>query len=235
MTLILLNLAAMIFETTSNRSIIFNQFLEIFELTSIVIFTIEYLIRIYVSEYTHPTSSKIKSAVIFIFSGFGIIDLLSILPFYLPLFITMDLRFLRILRFIRFFRILKIGRYDKSIHLIGNVIRDKKSELIMTGFISLIIILISSFIMYYVEHPHQPDKFSSILDSFWWAIATLTTVGYGDIYPVTGIGRFISGVIAIIGIGLIALPTGIISSGFIDEIRIKNKDKKCPHCGKDLI
>jgi len=116
--------------------------------------------------------------------------------------------------------------------LIGSVIKESKRELWLTLFISFIVLIMAATMMYYVEGKEQPEAFPNIVATFWWATATLTTVGYGDIYPVTNIGKVLSGVIAILGIGLIALPTGIISAGFLEKIR--KQKKKCPHCGKDV-
>lgn len=166
------------------------------------------------------------------------IDLFAILPFYLPMLIKMDLRFLRALRLTRFLRILKVNRYNDSLNLIWTVIKEKKSELVVTGFVTFLILLLASFTMYYIEGEKQPDQFPNILATFWWAIATLTTVGYGDVYPITGLGKLISGLIAILGIGLVALPTGLISAGFMSKIENRKQndsdDEKCPHCGKNI-
>ncbi|PLX07582.1 MAG: potassium channel protein [Marinilabiliales bacterium] len=235
MVLILLNIVAIILETIPEIYDSYKNTLHIFEIVSVIIFSIEYLLRIYVSDITHPSSSRFKSALKFIFSIYGIIDLLAILPFYLPVVFKIDLRFIRILRFARFIRILKINRYNKSLSLICTVIKEKKSELTITGFVTFLILLIASFIMYFVEKDAQPDAFPNILAAFWWAVATLTTVGYGDIYPITGIGKVISGIIAILGIGLVALHTGIVSAGFIEKIGKDKKEKKtCPHCGEEI-
>ena len=234
MILILLNVVAMVIESSKNLSESVVLSLWYFEVFSVVVFTIEYLMRIYVSDLTHPASGKFKSVLKFIFSFYGLIDLLAIAPFFLPFFIKADLRFMRILRLMRFLRILKMNRYNKSLLLIYTVVKERKQELIMTGFVAFLVLLISSFLMYHVEGEFQPEVFSTILSSFWWAVATLTTVGYGDIYPVTSLGKFISGIIAVLGIGIIALPTGIISAGFIDRLKKKDRVKKCPHCGKEI-
>lgn len=235
MSLIVLNLVAIILESIQELTVPFMEFLRYFEIFSVIIFSVEYMMRLYASEFTHPSGSKIKSALIFVFSFYGLIDLLAIVPFYLPFLIAVDLRFLRVLRLIRFLRILKINRYNNSLTLIWTVIREKKAELFITVFVMFLFILVASFLMYYIEGDAQPDKFSNIPNSFWWAVATLTTVGYGDVYPVTAIGKFISGLIAVLGIGLVALPTGLISAGFINKISEKVKTpSKCPHCGKEL-
>lgn len=235
MTLIVLNVIALILDTIPEIKESMGAFFWIFEVCSVIIFSIEYIMRIYVSDLAYPSSNKFKSAFKFIFSTFGLIDLLAIIPFYLPFLIKIDLRFLRILRLMRFMRIFKIHRYNNSLTLIYSVIKEKKSELAITGFVALLILLVASFLMYNVEGDVQPDKFPNMLSCLWWAIATLTTVGYGDVYPVTGLGKFLSSIIAVLGIGLVALPTGIISAGFVDKIgKSKKEPVKCPHCGKNI-
>lgn len=236
MTLIILSVFSIIMESMDELNQQFGLYLYLFDVFSVIIFTIEYVLRIYISEFTHPSSGRLKSAIKFITSPAGLIDLLAILPFYLPMLIKMDVRFIRMLRLTRFLRILKLNRYNKSLHMILEVFKEKRSELAVTGFVLFLILLMASFIMYYVEGDAQPEAFPDILSAFWWAIATLTTVGYGDIYPITSLGRLISGIIALLGIGLVALPTGLISAGFINKIE-KNKlanGTKCPHCGKKI-
>jgi len=234
-TLIILNVIAEIIETIPNISESLILFLKNFEIFSVIIFSIEYLLRIYASSITYPSSNKFKSALKYIFSFYGLIDLLAIMPFYLPYLIPMDLRFLRILRLMRVFRILKLNRYNTSLNLIWKVIKEKRAELTITGFATILILFIASFLMYYIEGDAQPDKFPDILSSFWWAIVTLTTIGYGDVVPITGFGKIISGLFGVLGIGLIILPTGIISAGFIEKIKKPDKNSgTCPHCGKEI-
>jgi voltage-gated potassium channel len=235
MSIIVLSLVSIILESIKEISSEFKVILFWFDIFSVSIFSVEYLLRIYVSDLTHPASNKFKSLIKFMFSIGGLIDLFAIIPFYLPLIVKIDLRFLRTLRLFRFLRILKINRYTKSLNLIWEVLKDKKSELAVTSFITLLLLILASFVMYNIEGDKQPNAFPNILASFWWAVATLTTVGYGDIYPITGLGKFTSGVIALMGIGVIALPTGIIGSGFIERLK-SDKDKQnhiCPHCGRD--
>jgi voltage-gated potassium channel len=235
--LIIFNVLAIALDTLTGLSEQLRNTLRIFEIVSIGIFTAEFILRLYVSDITHPAKSKFASAMRFMISPFGIIDLLAILPFYIPFIIKVDLRFLRILRLIRFFRVLKISRYNSTLKLIRDVLKEKRAEIGMTFFIAGLLLLVSGFLMYSVENPVQPDKFPNIFASLWWAVATLTTVGYGDIYPITTLGKIISGVVAVLGLGLIALPTGIISAGFIEKInQSKNETKSyiCPHCGKKV-
>jgi len=235
--LIILNVIAVALETLTGLSPKSRNLLRLFEIISVGVFSLEYILRIYVSDITHPAKNKITSAVKFILSPYGIIDLLAILPFYLPFVINVDLRFLRIIRLIRFFRVFKISRYNTTLKLIGDVLKEKRNAIGLTFLVACLMLLISAFIMYSVESPVQPDKFTNVFASLWWAVATLTTVGYGDIYPITALGKILSSIVAFMGIGLIALPTGIISSGFIEKIGY-SKDQKgtvhCPYCGKAL-
>ena len=188
----------------------------------------EYLGRIYSADISGRSRKN------FIFSFYGLIDLLAIIPFFLPFLVSLDLRVLRILRLFRLIRIFKLGRFNRSFKMIKDVVIATKNDLLMTLFIAFILLLISSTLMYSAESQVQPDKFKSIPHAFWWAIATLTTVGYGDIYPVTSIGKFLSSIIAIIGIGFVALPTGILSSALIDKLNTKQERHHCQHCGKPL-
>jgi voltage-gated potassium channel len=225
--LIALNVAAVMLESVESLSVKYRTAFQWFEVFSVVIFTVEYVVRLW------NAKRKLK----FLFSPFGLIDLIAILPFYLPYLIAMDLRMIRILRLSRLFRVVKIGRYSKSLRLVAEVLKTKREPLFLTLFITFLLLLFASSLMFYAENDVQPDKFENIFQSFWWAVATLTTVGYGDIFPVTSMGKFLSGIIAILGIGLVAMPTGIISSGFIEALERKGKIKdvvKCPHCGKEI-
>ena len=156
----------------------------------------------------------------------AIIDLLAILPFYLP-FISADLRFLRMMRLFRLFRllrVLKLGRYFDALQVIVKVIRTSGPQLIMSVVICFFVMLFSAIIMYEVENPVQPEQFPNVISSLWWAICTLTTVGYGDVYPITVVGRFFASIISLVGIGIIAIPTGIIAAGF-NQVINKEQDK----------
>ena len=186
----------------------------------------EYLARLLTASHRYPARHAFAASITFAVTPMALIDLAAILPFYLPFFIAADLRFLRILRLTRVLRVLKINRYSRALSIIGTVLRRKASELLVTVFVTLLLLLLSSSIMYYLESDAQPGAFPNIIASLWWAVATLTTVGYGDVFPVTGWGRVVAGVIALLGIGLVALPTGIVSAGFLEEIQNRSRDRK---------
>lgn len=232
--LITLNVLAVILETEETlfqaNKALFNGF----EIFSVAIFTIEYVLRLWVCTDLEGYSSPIMGRIKYALQPMQLIDLVSILPFYLP-FTALDLRFIRAVRLFRLFRLFKIGRYSQSLTTISNVIKAKKEELSITLFAGFVLLIISSSLMYLVEHNAQPDVFDSIPDAMWWGAVTLTTVGYGDIYPKTLLGKILGASIALLGIGLFALPAGIIASGFASEIQKKDKKKVvCPHCGKEI-
>ncbi|ERP31103.1 Ion transport protein [Chitinivibrio alkaliphilus ACht1] len=176
-------------------------------------FTIEYLVRIWTANihpaYKKPLWGNLKFAA----TPLLIIDLLAILPFYLP-FLGVDLRLLRVFRIHRLLRLFKIARYSTALSHITSVFRDKKEELFTALFFTFLLLVLTATLMYHIENPAQPEVFSSIPQTIWWGVAALTTVGYGDIYPITPQGQILGAIIAIIGIGIFALPAGILASGF---------------------
>lgn len=236
LTLIFLNVLSAIISTIPSIDANYGKFFSIFEVVSVVIFTVEYLSRMWVcvesDKFAKPFFGRIK----YFFTPMALIDALAILPFYLTA-LGVDLRMLRVLRLFRLLRVLKAGRYFKAIGTIQNVFRLRKEELVMSMALIVMILILSSSVMYYVEGDIQPEAFSSIPASMWWAVATLTTVGYGDVYPVTSLGRIMGAVIAISGVGLFALPAGLIATGFMEEIqenKSKSKSTYCKHCGKNI-
>lgn len=234
--LIIVNVLALVAESYAIENVRLIEFLHWLEVISIGIFTIEYILRIWSADLgASGPKESMKMRLSFIFSFYGIIDLLAILPFFLPLLMKLDLRAIRILRLFRLLRIFKIGRYSKSLKLISEVLRETRTELFLTLFICFVLMIFSSTLMYYIEHDAQPTQFSDVGQSLWWSVATLTTVGYGDIYPITPMGKLLGAFIALIGIGFVALPTGIISSAFISRINSEKKEIivfqcTCPNC-----
>lgn len=232
--LILLNVISIFLESYKSIDAKYGWFFDGVEIVSIIIFSIEYVLRIWISDLQYPTLSPLKSRFKYVFSFLGLVDLLSILPFYLPYLIKIDLRVMRVLRLLRLLRLLKLNRHSKSLKLIGKVLKSTRNDILVTVFMVFILLVLASTLMYSIENEAQPEAFNNIGQALWWAVATLTTVGYGDIYPVTGLGKFLSGIIALLGIGIVALPTGIISSAYIEEVQKSKTNCECPHCGKNI-
>ena len=231
--LILINVAAMVFGTVEAVRNAIGPYLYWFEFFSVKIFTLEYILRIWTVVEKSKKASLIKYRIRYIFSFMALVDLFAILPSILPIIFPMDLRFLRLFRLFRMARLLKMGRYSKAVQTFSHVLKGKKEELVVAVIAVLFLLLISSSLMYYFENEAQPQVFKSIPDAMWWAAAALTTVGYGDVTPITTLGKMLGVVSAILGIGLFALPAGILASGFSEALAFnKTKDNLCPTCGQ---
>lgn len=220
--LIIANVLAMILESHVSIRNVYGLYFNFFETVSIYIFSFEYLYRIRLAYL----DNQLKGVSKYVFSTFGLIDLISILPFFLNQFVKVDGRFLRILRLFRLTRIFKLGRDSSSLKLFVKALRGVRNELKFTLFLSSLAILFSASAIYYLEHEAQPEKFSSITESIWWATVSLATVGYGDVYPITPGGKIFASLISLIGIGIVAIPTGIISASFVEEIYTLRRERK---------
>ena len=236
--LILLNVVAIVLESFEEVRLWYSAELHVFEVVSVILFTIEYLFRAISSKYLFPGISNRRALVRFIFSPLALVDLFAILPFYLPIIFSIDLRLMRLLRMLRIIRIFKLKRYSSSLTMLVEVVKEERNILGVTFFIMIVLLVICASVMYHVEHLAQPEAFPNIVAALWWAVATLTTVGYGDIVPITGWGKIISAFTALIGIGMFALPTGILCAAFIRRLnreRANTGDAMkrifCPHCG----
>lgn len=224
--LVLLNTAAVVLESVSSLDARYHALFISIELASVYIFTIEYALRVWSCIEDRRYQQPWRGRLHFILSPMALVDLLAILPFYFSLGL-LDLRFLRLVRLVR---LLKIARYVRALHVISHVVRRKRAELVVAlGVIGLMLLLVSS-LMYTIESEAQPDKFGSIPDTMWWGVATLTTVGYGDVYPITPAGKVLSSVIAVLGLGLFAIPTGILASGFSEHIQEQTAPVACATC-----
>tara|TARA_R110001599_G_scaffold353231_1_gene591114 strand:+ start:198379 stop:199119 length:741 start_codon:yes stop_codon:yes gene_type:complete len=211
-TLILFSTVCFSLETLPNLRPLTREFLYYSEVAVVAIFTAEYLYRVYVA----------KNRLKFIFSFYGLVDLLAILPFYLAT--AVDLRTLRLVRLLRLARLLKLVRYHRAIARLGKAFMLAREELIIFTVGTLIFLYLAAVGIYYFENTVQPDKFRSIFDSLWWAVTSLTTVGYGDIYPVTVGGRVFSFIVLMLGLGLVAMPTGIMASALTSIRRQQGAD-----------
>ncbi|MEX2449753.1 MAG: ion transporter [Rhodospirillales bacterium] len=214
MALISLNVIAVILESVPELEKTYQAQFYAFEVFSVLVFTVEYALRLWScvdndhdSRFRHPVWGRLRYSV----TPMALIDLLAILPFYLAVFFAIDLRVLRALRLLRIF---KLTRYSSAVTLLLDVLREEFRPILAAVFISTLLALIAANLAFLAEHHAQPDKFRTIPDAIWWAIITMTTVGYGDIVPVTPFEKIIGGVVSIIGIGMIALPVGLFASGF---------------------
>jgi voltage-gated potassium channel len=252
MALIALNVCTSILETESTIRVLAPSFFIWVENLSVAVFTLEYLGRIWCctvnEKYAHPFWGRVKCAT----SPMAVIDALAIAPFYLQTLIpNLDLRFVRALRLFRLFRIFKLGRWSSSFQTIVHVVQSRYEEIAVSMLIVLIATVLSGSIMWMIEAEAQPEKFRSIPAGIWWAIISITTIGYGDVAPITPIGKFMGGIIAVLGICIFALPVGVLGAGFVEEMARKkgrtnarispfilpNGDPTdevvpCPHCGK---
>jgi len=236
MFLILLNSVAVTLETVSSLAADYERVFRAFSILFGCVFTVEYALRIWActadTRFRGPVTGRLRFAL----TPLAVVDLASILPFYLPMVVPPDWRLLRTLRLFRLFRLFTLGRYSESLRLLGSVFRARKEELLMMTFTVLVVLVLVSGIMYHVEHDAQPGAFASIPAAMWWGVMTITTVGYGDVYPVTPAGKVLAGMIAILGIGILALPAGIFASGLIEAVgsRRRTSRRTCPHCGRPV-
>ncbi len=235
-SLISVNVLVVIIETEESVLDEYGYFFTPFEIFSVIVFTVEYGGRIVVCKL-NPKYQNVRYPVLrYILTPMMLVDLAAILPFFLP-FVVADLRFIRIIRLLRLFRLFKLARYSDSMKTLGEVFKAKAGDLAVAFFILFIVLIFASSLMYYAENKAQPEVFPSIPASMWWGVITLTTIGYGDTYPVTVLGKVVAAGVAILGIAVYAIPTGIMASAFTEEMRKKKSDSgssTCPHCGKKL-
>ncbi len=215
--LIVLDISSLILETSQPFDRSYHWLFRSIAIFSTIIFTVEYGLRLWSCtverQYRHPFWGRVRYAL----TPMAIVDLISTFPFYLIL-VFQNLAFLKTLRLLRLARIIKIGRYSKAVRSLARVIISKQEELLITCSIISFLLIIASSLMFFAEHDAQPEIFSSIPASMWWGVVTLTTVGYGDIYPVTTIGKLLGSCLAFFGIGVFVLPAGIVASGFAREV-----------------
>lgn len=232
-SLIILNVLALMLETVAAVYQEWRLVFIAFEVFSLTLFIVEYLLRVWVADlntkYQHPIGGRIR----YLFSPMALLDLVAILPSLL-LMSSADLRFLRMFRLFRVVRLLHLPHCNKAMFSILQAARSKRAEFVIAGAIMFFLLIICSSLVYFAEHKAQPQAFSSIPASLWWGIMTLTTVGYGDVYPITTTGKIIASFFAALGIGFFALPSAILASALIEQSRQSDPSKTCPHCGGEL-
>lgn len=220
--LIVLNVAAIVLHSVPSINARYGTWFEMFEWASMLVFTLEYAARVWSSveredgRYARPVRGRLR----YMFSPLALIDLLAILPFYLTYLLPVDLRFMRVFRLLVIF---KLTRYHSSMILLGRVLRAEAGPISAALFILGTLLIAAASFAYLAEREAQPEVFASVPDAMWWAIVTMTTVGYGDMVPVTPLGKAIGGLIAIIGLGMVALPAGMLASGFSDQLHQRRR------------
>lgn len=218
---ITLNLIAMFLETFAELKPLYPLF-TVIEIVTVIFFCIEYVLRIWTADLLYPEISRKRAVGKFLLSYDGIVDLLTILPFfYLSGFIVF-----RMLRVVRIFHLFRINAQYDSFHIIVKVLNEKKNQILSSLFIILVLMMASGVGIYHAEHSFQPEVFENAFSGIWWSVSTLLTVGYGDIYPITVIGKIMAIITAFLGVGAVAIPTGIISAGFVEQYsRNQNSDR----------
>lgn len=215
-SLIVVNVAVVIAETVPELNREYHLYFNALELFSVAVFTLEYLSRVWISSENPKFGPGLKGKLKYIFSPIALIDLIVILPFYLSLFISIDLRYLRLLRLLR---LLKLSHYIRSMDVFIKVVTSELASLASAVFAVLVLVVLAACIMFALEHQAQPEAFKSVLDAIWWAVVTLTTVGYGDITPVTAGGKILAIMIMLLGVGTVALPAGMLAARFSEELQ----------------
>ena len=214
---IVLNLTATILDTYDALHEKYGSLFALIEFVTVTAFAVDYALRIYTADFKYRGCSRGKAAWKYAVSFGGIVDIISFLPVYLPFFFPSGAAAFRLVRVIRIFRLFRINAYYDSLNVITSVLSSKKNQLISSVSIILVLMLASSLCMYSLENEARPEVFSNAFSGIWWAASTLLTVGYGDIYPVTTMGRILGIVITFLGVGMVAIPTGIISAGFVEQ------------------
>ena len=214
---IIINLAVSIALTFDSVTASYGPPLRLIEHATYLFFAVDFFLRLFTARYMYPGLSDVRAAGRYVCSFTGLVDLLSFLPYYLPVFFPAGVAAFRMFRVIRIFRLFRVNVYYDSLNVITEVIVSKGQQLLSSVFIILVLMVASSLCMYSVEHEAQPEVFQNAFSGMWWSVSTLLTVGYGDIYPITTLGKFLGIVITFLGVGMVAIPTGIISAGFVEQ------------------
>ena len=214
---LLINVVVTILYTFDSAELRFGKELLFIEAVTVAFFAVDYCLRLWTAPFVRPNLSPGRATWKYFISFTGLVDLLSFLPYYLPVFFPAGAAVFRLFRVVRIFRLFQINAYYDSLNVITEVIASKRQQLVSSVFIIVVLMVASSLAMYSVEHAAQPEVFSNAFSGIWWAVSTLLTVGYGDIYPITNLGKILSICITFLGVGMVAIPTGIISAGFVDQ------------------
>ena len=216
-TITLMNVVVTVLYTFDQMELNHGKTLLTLEAASVAFFGIEYFLRLWTAQFLYPNLSEYGAVKKYATSFTGVVDLLSFLPYYLPIFFPAGATVFRMFRVVRIFRLFQINAYYDSLNVIAEVIASKRQQLFSSVFTIGLLMLASSLCMYSLEHEAQPEVFTNAFSGMWWSVSTLLTVGYGDIYPITTLGKIFSILITFLGVGMVAIPTGIISAGFVDQ------------------
>ena len=214
---LVVNLAVSIMNTYDKLHLKYGNIFAAVEALTVLLFAVDYVLRVLTAPELYPDVKEKTAVRNYMLSFAGIVDLLSFLPYYLPVVFPTGAAVFRMFRVVRILRLFRINAYYDSLNVITEVIKGKKQQLLSSVFIILVLMLASSLCMYSLEHAAQPEVFSNAFSGIWWSVSTLLTVGYGDIYPITTLGKVFGIVISFLGVGMVAIPTGIISAGFVEQ------------------
>lgn len=229
--IVVINLLVSIMYTYESLRTAYGRVLLTIESITVLFFAVDYILRLVSCKFKYSGLSESKAILKYISSFTGIVDLLSFLPYYLPFFFPSGAVAFRMFRVVRIFRLFRINAYYDSLNVITTVIKNKRQQLLSSVFILAVLMMASSLCMYSLEHEAQPDVFQNAFSGMWWSVSTLLTVGYGDIYPITPMGKFFSIIITFLGVGMVAIPTGILSAGFVEQYQ---RIKRISEYGEDI-
>ena len=237
MFMIALNVAALILGTVDQ---VFERAPRVFRLVeavSLIIFSVEYAARVWVCTEDPRYKGAVTGRLRYMATPMALLDAAAVVPFYLAILAGargLDLRALRTLRLVT--RMARLTRYSRGVQMLGAAVSSRSQELVTAVGLLVVLLILASSLMFFMENEAQPEKFSSIPAAMWWSIVTLTTVGYGDVAPITAAGRVIAGVIAVLGVALLAIPTGIMAASFTEQMQLQRASgpERCPHCGEDI-
>ncbi|MCL1832177.1 MAG: potassium channel family protein [Oscillospiraceae bacterium] len=240
--LVVVDMITTILATVSSFSRFETAFIVI-EIITVIVFAIEYILRFWTADLFRRKENPLKARLKYAFSFIMIVDLMAIAPFFLQFVFPVNIHILRTFRLLRIFRLLRVRKYVKTLSQFHDILKQKASQLFFSMIILFVLMLVASTLMYTAENEAQPEVFDNAMSGLWWAIITMTTIGYGDIYPITAGGKVIGALFSLLSVAIIAVPTGIISAGFIESNYLhkkiaSNTNKKskpfCPYCGENL-
>ena len=235
--LILINVGIIILHTFEGIPESISDLSYLIEAFTMGVFSVEYVVRVWTADLIYPEMTKLRSRLAYVISPMAFFDLLALLPFYMPGMFPEYLSVLRMFRLVWLFKLIKRTGISGYLTSIVNILRRKAPQLIASMVVLFVFIITTSVLIYTLEHEAQPDVFKNAFSGIWWSVTTITTIGYGDVYPMTFLGQALNSVMAILSVGLVAVPTGIISVGFIEEMRQREisagggRHTYCPHCG----